>query len=556
MSFNDLYNILKPHQKYIVDKIINNYDNYQYFFISAPTGSGKTLTVLTILKWIQENHGYIKAFWYTRTHNEFYPIARDINKFNIKLSVIPVIGKLKICKNPLMRLFTLLHPYEICRECHYSKEIKMPELINKYINTQSINELLASIPKTLCPYYTLLNTSIDADIVLLTYPYLFGNPRKAVLSYNKPTIEVIDEAHNIENIPQILSLHLSVETLHRLKYFGYNIDSLTKLHANVLGENKMKHVSKELFKGTLMNVDKRLLVSCVDVSKIASINIEKAEVIAEFCNFVSAIDIPYFDIYATKHGFKLLVTDPYQIIHDLFETKTIFMSGSLPTKQYINDVWGIDGLYIDIEKEINFVFGERKWFIATDTTSKLALRKQYLNNMRRYVDTLLHKTKPIQLVVFPSYEYMNEFRDIAIKYQCIVEHERTRIEDVINEVKVYKRKCIFAVAGGKLTEGIEITDEHGRTMIKTIIMVGIPYPEPSDYLTRKEKSLAKRIIITSETKYRYLFHEPALILTKQAIGRGIRHEKDKNIIVLLDWRYRYFINDLGIKQFIEIVMKK
>ena len=75
-------------------------------------------------KWIQENTGYIKAFWYTRTHNEFYPIVRDINKFNIKLSVIPIIGKLKICKNPLMRLFTLLHPYEICRECHYSKEIK------------------------------------------------------------------------------------------------------------------------------------------------------------------------------------------------------------------------------------------------------------------------------------------------------------------------------------------------------------------------------------------------------------------------------------------------
>lgn len=553
-SFSELYDRLKPHQKHIVDKVISNYDDYTFFFISAPTGSGKTLTVLTILQWLRENTNYMKALWYTRTHNEYHPIIRDVNKFNIELSIMPIVGKTKVCRNPLLRLFTVISPSEVCRECMYNKTIKAPQLIELYRRTQSLKELLKAIPPKVCPYYTLLNTSVLTDIVLLTYPYLFGLPRKTILSYNKPTIEVIDEAHNIENIPQLLSLYLSIDTLRRLKQFRYNVDSLIQLHSNVLGNERMKYVPKELFRGALINIDKRLLIACINVDKIANVNLSKAEVIAEFCNFIRVVDIKYFDIYATKHGFKLLVTDPYEVVHDLFTTKTILMSGSLPSKQYINDVWGIDGLYIDIEDELNFTFGERKWLIATDTTSKLALRKKYYNIMRGYIDKLLEKTKPIQLVVFPSYEYMRQFMDIAVKHQCIMEHSKTRIEDIISKVNNNEAKCIFAVAGGKLTEGIEITDNEGRTKIKTIIMVGVPYPEPSEYLSKKQKSLAKRIEVTPETKYKYLFHEPAVILTKQAIGRGIRHEKDKNIIVLLDWRYRYFIKDLKIKEWIEIII--
>ena len=557
MSFNRLYNILKPHQKYIVDKVIKSYSNNDYFFISAPTGSGKTLTTLTIIKYLQENNYINKVLWFTRTHNEFYPVIRDVNKFDIPLNVSPIVGKLKACRNPLKVMTHFFELVDVCQYCKTKDYIADRLIPQKYRELMSVDALVKSIAPTLCPYNTLLASSIYADIILLTYPYLLGAPRKKLDNALNYDLIVIDEAHNVENIPQILAMNLSLHSLHTLKANGYNVSSLIELHDNVLGNEKMKYVSKELFKGALIHVDRKVFTHCMDLISISNYTSEHVvKSLAELCSFMNAIDYKFFDIYATRYGFRLMVTDPYEIISNLFTTKTIFMSGSLPSYEYIKNVWGIDGLYIDIETEINFKFGERKWFIADDVTTKLVLRSKYIDTYKEYLMKLLKTAKPVVLVVFPSYEFMSRFTDIAKHYECIIEHEEgTKIEEVINKVINENIKCIYAVAGGRLTEGIEVTKDS-KSLIKTIIMVGVPYPEPSEYLTKKTEKLLKRIRLNSELKYRYLFHEPAKILTKQAIGRGIRHEEDVNIILLLDWRYKHFITDLNIDKFTYITVGK
>ena len=498
-TFEQLYKQLKPHQRYIVDKIIKNFDNYEFFFVNAPTGSGKTLTALTILRWIYENVNPMKFGYYVRTHNEYYPVVRDVKKFNVNLRPIPIIGKYRLCVNPLKIFYNwFFELQELCKDCKVSKDGEAPEIPEIYLRTMSIEDVANFAHRFGCPYYTILNSMKYADIILMTYPYLVGGAKSVIESYIKIGFMIIDEAHNLENIHQYMSSSLPINALSYLQQHQINVKPLIELYTSVYDpDKKVVHVDKSLVLGALNYVDPLIFRICIN--PLAYRNTYSQDIIRSvitICQFIEAVQLPFFDVYATKHGFRLLATDPFEVIKNALDKPAILMSGSLPDKDYIEKVWGINGLYIDIVKEIGFTFGSRQWYIAYDVTTKLALRKQFIDKYKIYLDKLLSKTDGVQLIVFPSYEFMNEFKSIAIKHNCIIEHEeRTPIEWVIQQVLNNKTKCIFAVAGGKLTEGIEITKD-GRSLIKTIIMVGIPYPEPSDYLKKKEQKLSKRIKMT------------------------------------------------------------
>ncbi|KAI3413951.1 hypothetical protein GPALN_011422 [Globodera pallida] len=90
---------------------------------------------------------------------------------------------------------------------------------------------------------------------------------------------------------------------------------------------------------------------------------------------------------------------------------------------------------------------------------------------------------------------------------------------------------LFAVVGGKLSEGINFSDELGRC----VLMVGLPYPN------RNSAELRERIRYLDEhsgpgagTRF---YEQLCLQAINQAIGRAIRHRADHAAIVLLDERY-------------------
>ena len=254
-------------------------------------------------------------------------------------------------------------------------------------------------------------------------------------------------------------------------------------------------------------------------------------------------------------GSEMCIRD--RLIKNAINRKALFMSGTLPSPEYVNKAWGIDEfMYIDVVKEYNIKWGIRKWIWSREVTTKLAVRSKYVPIMKEYIDKILNKAEPVVFVVFPSYDYMYNFTDIASKHGCIVESEYgTSIEDVMDKVINNRVKCIFAVAGGRLTEGIELVKDN-KSLIKTIIMAGIPYPVPNDILKRKAYHIAKRLEMNQTTYYLLMFHVPALIRVKQAIGRGIRYKDDKNTIFLLDWRFHRFFRELGVEDVIEVKLKR
>lgn len=92
---------------------------------------------------------------------------------------------------------------------------------------------------------------------------------------------------------------------------------------------------------------------------------------------------------------------------------------------------------------------------------------------------------------------------------------------------------LFAVVGGKMSEGINFADGLARC----VIMVGMPYTNPSDpLLIEKQKYLRERIQSSRDFAAEY-YEDLCMKAVNQSIGRAIRHANDYAIIVLADVRY-------------------
>eukprot|EP01022_Parablepharisma_sp_SALTPOND_P000088 TRINITY_DN1003_c0_g1_i10.p1 TRINITY_DN1003_c0_g1~~TRINITY_DN1003_c0_g1_i10.p1 ORF type:complete len:945 (+),score=123.31 TRINITY_DN1003_c0_g1_i10:294-3128(+) len=92
---------------------------------------------------------------------------------------------------------------------------------------------------------------------------------------------------------------------------------------------------------------------------------------------------------------------------------------------------------------------------------------------------------------------------------------------------------LFAVCRGKISEGIDFSDNAART----VIVIGVPFPSMTDkkvtlkreYLDRRNQALQ----INGKTWY----IQEAIKAVNQSIGRVIRHINDYGGIVLVDQRY-------------------
>ena len=93
-----------------------------------------------------------------------------------------------------------------------------------------------------------------------------------------------------------------------------------------------------------------------------------------------------------------------------------------------------------------------------------------------------------------------------------------------------KGAVLLSVMGGKLSEGINFSDDLARA----VIIVGMPYPDLSDPVLKEKLSFAERVKTGSS---RHIYEGMCMKSVNQSIGRAIRHIGDYAAVVLLDNRY-------------------
>ena len=82
--------------------------------------------------------------------------------------------------------------------------------------------------------------------------------------------------------------------------------------------------------------------------------------------------------------------------------------------------------------------------------------------------------------------------------------------------------------GGRISEGIDFPAEQ----LEIAVIVGIPYPKP----TARQRGLQNYYDLKFGKGWEYTVQAPAARKMLQAIGRLIRNETDRGIVVILDKR--------------------
>ncbi|RCK55391.1 ATP-dependent DNA helicase CHL1 [Candida viswanathii] len=180
-----------------------------------------------------------------------------------------------------------------------------------------------------------------------------------------------------------------------------------------------------------------------------------------------------------------------------------------------------------------------------------------LNALGKFVIEICKRVPFGVVIFFPSYKYLDQVLDFwkngvssTIESHKSVVREPTdpsKVEQTLSHFSSIinterKGAILFSVVGGKMSEGINFSDDLARA----VIMVGLPYPNAySGEMVAKMKFIETNVLRNGGTtqqardKSRNYYENLCMRAVNQSIGRSIRHFKDYSTIYLVDKRYAY-----------------
>ncbi|KAG5897915.1 hypothetical protein JTB14_014032 [Gonioctena quinquepunctata] len=163
-------------------------------------------------------------------------------------------------------------------------------------------------------------------------------------------------------------------------------------------------------------------------------------------------------------------------------------------------------------------------------------------NIKSIIQQACKAVKGGIVVFFPSYNYENwvwqQIKDLNFGRAIFREPQNSgSVDSVLEKYAEVIRKpgssgaLLFSVVGGKLSEGLNFSDDLGRC----VIVVGLPYANiMAADLKEKMRYLDKTEGAGSGQKF---YENQCMKAVNQCIGRAVRHKNDYATVLLLDERY-------------------
>ncbi len=551
--------------------------------IEAPTGVGKTASALAAaLAYSEESSS--KVLFLIKTKNEAQAPIRELSKLRergLDVDYVIIRNRPDMCCIASSKKLPYEEFLEECRllrsrgECEYyinSRKANLNNVMRIVLdntgNATSYTKTLCSM--ALCPYEASREYLRNSRVGIMTYYYVFSmNKPESVNVDLGNSVLIIDEAHNLPD---------SISSL--------NSTSLSLISINASIAEVKKFVDDDELKARTLRILKGLQTYMTKVSEVLEsetmVSLELGDVLQFFEDFQAVVDsyyeiirkkrmggvtIPYtplsrvmefhrallskvggFGIFLVRDEQGVSLTykciDPSIISGPILNKVggAVLMSGTLPPRDYIVSMLGITR---DVEE---FRVGFRDYVssenyeiyvLDTVTTRYVERDEEEFSNIANalaqvYMNYNLNKAI---LAIFPSYAVLKSVRKYlppGINY--VMELGTTSIDEVLSKLRDSKKILIMAVAGGKLVEGVEYRLGN-ENLLGMVIIVGVPYPEPSDYLDSVMEILAARLN-DRRMAWELTYQWPAIVRIKQAVGRAFRSESDRAIIILMDRRFR------------------
>ncbi len=552
----------RPYQDKLIGDILQTISEGKHLLANAPTGIGKTdAAFAATIPYIIE-HKKVLLFLSPKIsqHDMALKVLKGIYK---KYGVLPhtteVIGKRYLCIHPLASRVEGEDFYEVCKklkereECPFYKNF----ILNPRYPEAAILDRNASLKfgrtEELCPHEVAFNRLKRSPIIIADYYHLFS-PRvrdiflKKIGREMKDVILIIDEAHNLpDRIRSVLSASLSIRTVERAIKEASRVDKELEETLHSL-RNTMEDVEREkLLPSDILGdfQDEDLWESLIERGKefldITNRSRSAMLTVGRFLKGWFEGEEGYVR-YMTEDG-KLIKRnlDPAVEAKLIFEEvhASILMSGTLTPPEMYRDLLGLEEERTVIrEYPSPFPRENRLVLVVPTLTTRYSKRKE--EEFRRYGEMITEVVDAIPgnvATFFPSYDVLKSVLPFIHTNKPIFVQEEgmkpSQLEELLASFKSMKDRgaLLLGVAGGSLSEGV---DYPGKELVG-VILVGVPLSEmnveTAALIEYYEKKMGRG------WTYGYIY--PAMVKVLQSMGRLIRSEDDRGVIILMDERYTW-----------------
>jgi DNA excision repair protein ERCC-2 len=564
-----------PNQREMIKFISSAIRSGKNPVFESPTGSGKTIAVLSALLPIARKKGK-KIFYLCRTHEQMDRVIEELKMISKRelASGLSMRSRRDLCLNEFIRENAKTPAEErlACSilkkegKCSYYKKLGKGGL--KLDRPKTSSEVLVECKQLgICPYEHMKLMLSDCDVVACSYLYIFEPGIQAALLKStgfalEDLILVLDEAHNLPRLAgNIAGERLTEFAVNRAikeaEDFGVEegIDLLGKLHKYViLNESEETRLERDLL---LRYLDEEInsAYALQDIGeKIKAKKLAKGKRPISFIHACATFIISWLDSSDSDYAFftsktvkgmpylEILSLEPKNITVPPLEGAylTVHMSGTLtPIKPYCEVV----GLSNFAPKSFPSPFPKENIVAYVDTSvSTMGSRRspEEYQKIAKKIKVIVSKIPGNVLVFFPSYTVLNSVlnQKIEVGKQAFLERSDMDSSDnneMIKRFKSSKDAVLFGVQQGRNSEGQDFPGEQANA----VIVVGIPYavrgPKVNaqiEYYKKRYKGWWGRHTLGDY----YAYYLPAYRSLNQTAGRAHRSLSDKAAIIFLEQR--------------------
>ncbi len=554
-------------------------------FLEAPTGTGKTLSVVfPTVKAMGE--GKVSRIFYLTAKTIARTVAEDAfdilrTSQGLRLKSVTITARDKIC--PLPEESRNCNP-AVCPRAkgHYDRinDAIYDLLVSEDdFNREKIYEYAKK--HSVCPFEMSLDMSLFADAIICDYNYVFDPfvylRRFFADGTRHDYAFLVDESHNLlDRGREMYSAVLKKESFLELKRI------IKDYHPRIAGHlDKCNRAFLELKRQCdecrIYESIGGLITPLERLSSIISEYLEdhqegpcRDEIlqfyfdVSRFLTISELMDDHYviYGEYESDGSFiiKLFCVDPSRNLALCMDrgVSTILFSATLLPIQYYKSLLGGTGEDFEIYAKSVFDPSQMGLFIGNDVSSRYSQRgdEMYLR-IAAYIDSVIKAKNGNYLVFFPSHQFLEDVSeiyqerynadgavDVLLQGNFMTEEAREAflsrfsvgndidLSKVIHmDVEITEDKSVlgFCVMGGIFSEGIDLKYDS----LIGVIIVGTGLPMICNEREILRDYFERRGVSGFDYAYRY----PGMNKVLQAAGRVIRTSRDVGVVALLDDRF-------------------
>ncbi|ALM75272.1 helicase C-terminal domain-containing protein [Thermococcus barophilus] len=594
------YKSLRPNQEEFISLVDEAVRKGENLIIEAPTGFGKTISVLAGVLPYALSMGF-KVVYLARTHKQMDRVIeelKEINKIN-PVSGVEFRSRKELCLHSYIQNFApdAYNAMIVCKnlkklhKCDYFENVKkkkdeFSEIVEYFLNSpsQPIEILSYSNLLELCPYEVTRKVGEKANVIVASYLYML-NPaiRDAFIESlgvdYEDLIVIFDEAHNLPNQAiDVLSDKITLNSITRAvkeaeeyneheiaNFLSIFLKGLENLYNERLKDREVEEIPilpESIFSHVfdILNISERLLVrilrEMVEVGDaIREDKIEKNKPprsyvgrVGEFLlNWLSVIGREdYLFIMSKDRGFslELVALDPSKALDFINDIQSaIFMSGTLTPLEAFKDIMGIENAKLKkfprmVKKENALVL------VAKDVSTRGEERN--LELYRKMAEYIVEAVKliPKNVGVFTaSYEVLQGLLSANVHLRIEEEVgkkvfiEKKNASSKENDILVRAFKEEAKREGGVLLGVMGGRNSEGQDYSGDEMNGVVLVGIPYARPTPRVQAQIRYFEKKFPRKGRYYgYYLPAHRKLVQAAGRVHRSAEEKGAIIILDYR--------------------